>query len=447
MKTAKAKKLALTLCSDGTPDRPRWRKVYKKKTFYFRGTYGEALKAWELKKLQADGVLPESIQRAIADRKALAASLPEIEGGFTTNGQPYYADGRQGVQAMLAEDIAALERGEPVDAFALKMAQQFAPVPKKTGVTLGQIVGKFIAVIQSQHDDGKMVATHFDNVKRQALRFRDCIGADKPITAVNEEVFQITYKDHLRGLIKSRGWTAIYANAAMATALRLYKYAWKNRYVPELRLEAKDVSFVTAPKEVPIITPEEYRHYFEGTSEKTCLYVLLFLNCGMTGTDVATLTHSMLDLEKGTITRKRSKTKGFENVPTVTYYLWPKTLTLLKKFATAATAPNKLVLHNENGRPLITTSIDKGKLKKTDCFHLAFTRMCKRLKISAARMKDIRKTGATALGSNPKYASLSQYYLGHSPRTVADKHYVRPSDELFAEALLWLGKEFKIETL
>jgi hypothetical protein len=30
------------------------------------------------------------------------------------------------------------------------------------------------------------------------------------------------------------------------------------------------------------------------------------------------------------------------------------------------------------------------------------------------------------------------HFLGQSPRTVADKHYVRPSDREFFEALAWL---------
>jgi hypothetical protein len=35
-----------------------------------------------------------------------------------------------------------------------------------------------------------------------------------------------------------------------------------------------------------------------------------------------------------------------------------------------------------------------------------------------------------------------QYFLGHSPKTVADKHYVVPSDEEFFEALGWLRKQY-----
>jgi hypothetical protein len=42
------------------------------------------------------------------------------------------------------------------------------------------------------------------------------------------------------------------------------------------------------------------------------------------------------------------------------------------------------------------------------------------------------------LGEHSQYKFYAQYFLGQSPPTVADKHYVRPSDREFFEALAWL---------
>jgi hypothetical protein len=49
--------------------------------------------------------------------------------------------------------------------------------------------------------------------------------------------------------------------------------------------------------------------------------------------------------------------------------------------------------------------------------------------------------GATLLGKHKDYGRFAPFFLGHSPRTVADRHYVAPSQELFDEAVLWMGKQ------
>jgi hypothetical protein len=56
-------------------------------------------------------------------------------------------------------------------------------------------------------------------------------------------------------------------------------------------------------------------------------------------------------------------------------------------------------------------------------------------------LKELRKLGATLLASHEVYGRFHSYFLGHSPRTVADRHYVRPPQELFDEAVLWLGEQ------
>ena len=63
---------------------------------------------------------------------------------------------------------------------------------------------------------------------------------------------------------------------------------------------------------------------------------------------------------------------------------------------------------------------------------------------NAARLgswKELRRLGATLLAGHQDYGRLQAYFLGHSPRTAADRHDVRPSREVFAEAVTWLGRE------
>ena len=50
----------------------------------------------------------------------------------------------------------------------------------------------------------------------------------------------------------------------------------------------------------------------------------------------------------------------------------------------------------------------------------------------------LRSVGATILETHEVYGRYAVLWLGHAPRTVAEKHYVAPSQALFEEALLWL---------
>jgi len=54
------------------------------------------------------------------------------------------------------------------------------------------------------------------------------------------------------------------------------------------------------------------------------------LNCGMTSKDISDLHPAQVDLDRGTITRKRSKTHEWANVPVVQYRLWAETIRLLR---------------------------------------------------------------------------------------------------------------------
>jgi hypothetical protein len=51
----------------------------------------------------------------------------------------------------------------------------------------------------------------------------------------------------------------------------------------------------------------------------------------------------------------------------------------------------------------------------------------------------MRATAASKLAEHGQYKYWVDYFLGHSPRTIAQQHYVRPTDAEFFEALAWLG--------
>jgi integrase len=101
----------------------------------------------------------------------------------------------------------------------------------------------------------------------------------------------------------------------------------------------------------------------------------------------------------------------------------------------------ELALTNENGEPLLVETFVNGHTKKKDNVRSAYNRLATKLKIDKP-LKLLRKTAATKLGGNAKYSRFAQYFLGHAPTSVADRHYVAPSEKQFDDAVRWLGKQF-----
>jgi hypothetical protein len=152
--------------------------------------------------------------------------------------------------------------------------------------------------------------------------------------------------------------------------------------------------------------------------------------------DIAELRNDEVGWKIGTITRARSKTRE-RHGPVVTYKLWPETFALLKKYRSTG----ELALTNEEGKPLVRYWLDdEGKLKRYDCVHAAWSRIPIKLGLAKMRLalKHLRKTSSTALGRHPQYKFYANHFLADSPRSIADRSYVIPSQEEFFSALDWL---------
>ena len=139
------------------------------------------------------------------------------------------------------------------------------------------------------------------------------------------------------------------------------------------------------------------------------------LNCGMYQSDISELKHRELDWEAGTITRKRSKTKGHKGVPTVTHPLWPQTSDLLRKYRT--THGDRVLLNARSG-PLVNHDLSEdGKLRKCDAIKNAYDRLKKKTTINKP-LKLFRKRSADLVGKNEEYRGLEDLFLGLIRRVV-----------------------------
>ena len=103
---------------------------------------------------------------------------------------------------------------------------------------------------------------------------------------------------------------------------------------------------------------------------------------------------------------------------------------------------------NAKGGPLRSWGIKpNGKTGNLDNIRSSYERLLRKMEIKKPdrrTFKIFRKSAASELAKHKVYGQFAQFFLGHSPKTIADKHYVRPSDELFDEAIEWLGQQYAI---
>ncbi len=279
------------------------------------------------------------------------------------------------------------------------------------------------------------------NNKDAIARFRRFAGEGSDVRDINEDLVE-RYFTHLLGEIGTL--SKAYAMKCFGVSRGFIRYAVERGLIPQPRnLDSRAFRFNLGAAPVCTFTVEEFRLLMKHATGQTPLHLLLMANTGMTQIDVASLLDSEVDWSAGRIVRKRSKTEGHGNVPTVNYKLWKSTFELLQSHRTG----RPTVLLTSSGAPWVYERHEAGKLKSTDSIVSNFkwlkARILKAEGLEFTKpLKLIRKTSATLLGGSEKYGRYAQLFLGHSPRSVADKHYVASSQHLFDEAVTWLGGQY-----
>jgi len=284
----------------------------------------------------------------------------------------------------------------------------------------------------------------FATIESYAKHFRDFVGADKPITALDA----VTLADYHAKQLEAIGndeITAWTARDRLQVARQFIRAVYEFGLIDLPRnLDSRNIVISVTPGEIAPMPVKVFQERVRKAMGRLKLELLLIANCGMYQVDCADLKHSEVDWKAGTIKRKRSKTKNEQNVPVVTYYLWPTTLDLLRQHAMN---DGSLVLATRNGLATVHDGINEdGKAVRTDSTAQAYARLQGRITGKHWSLKTIRKMSSSLLFNHPHYGRYSQYFLGQAPETVADAHYNRPTEEQFKECLTWLGKELGTDT-
>lgn len=220
---------------------------------------------------------------------------------------------------------------------------------------------------------------------------------------------------------------------------RLVRYIWEAELIDlPKNLDSNSLTFKVTPQKIKKYDKQEIVALLKRLPDRLKLYALLALNCGMLSVDIGNLLKEEVDLKRGRITRKRTKTSDDQNVPEVDYKLWPSTLKLLRQLISDH---DTLALTSKTGTKLWEHWIgEDGKEHEKNLISLQWKKAKSKLPLKA-----FRSIGATIIGDHKEYGRYYSHYLGHSPKSIGDKHYVSPSDDLFDEIMAYVGRELGLE--
>jgi integrase len=281
---------------------------------------------------------------------------------------------------------------------------------------------------------GQLSLIEYDLVRRCLDYFAKWIKPSTSVNKIDPDLWE-NFWTHLIGL----GCSIEYKKKRFRHAKNFITWLASKGIIPmPANLISRKYKFGSTTKQVSVFTLDEVRSLFDAVSGQLELHFMLMMNCGFTQQDVSDLAQDEVDWNLGTITRKRSKTRDHDDVPTVTYKLWKRTFTLLKQYRQTE---GDLVLRTKSGQPWITQRVVGGVFNRTDNTKSVY-RHLQNWVSQPKPIKLLRKTSASLLERHPTYGRYVGYFLAHSPRTVRDKSYVVPSQEQFDAATEWLGAQY-----
>lgn len=450
---------------------PRWRKRHKGNEYYFQRrpnetkeeSYYRCWRLWQekLAEIQSRHHRYEDALAILIRRKKDKLAYLQSEDTFENRKewrhichelqcyQWYFANG---VNPWFGDDVDYDNPPELLNAFPNEamLADQPAPWGYRPPVlaheekTISAAVERFLAEFEQKVERGERSADRYEACRRSLAVFTKYTKADslEDITSQLLHRFQIHLESNIgTGPGKVSDYTA---RDRLGILKQFVNWLYQQELIEQPRIvQSRDFNITVEQKAPEVFTDAEVQTLLRNSTDTTRLYLLLMLNTGMQQADIAGLLQSEVNWKAGSIERKRSKLANnrrlSKNAKTVAYQLWPETFALLKEHRSK---DEQLALTNSNGTALRTTRIVNGKTSKTDNIKSAWRRLQQTLENNGLGigkpMKLLRKTAATKIGEHPEYGKFVQHFLGQTPSTIAERHYVVPSREQFDDCVAWL---------
>ncbi len=323
------------------------------------------------------------------------------------------------------------ERVAAIKAQAAAVLDTPAPPP---GRTVGKLAEQWVKMQRQKVGAGSLSPANADNARIMLGHFRDWLGTLSSVDTITETKW-LEWFNEVASKVEAKVWAAPHAVKVLATSKRFVRFCWEMRLIELPRnLDSPALSLRVPPKTVETWTNEELVKLFAVLDGQYRLHALLMLNCGFTARDISDLHPDEVDWTAGTITRRRSKTSNEPSTPVVRYKLWAQTFDLLQ--AWRSDDPDH-VLVTAKGESWIEDKQGDQAYWRCDKVAIGLRRYITKAKVKHTP-KALRATSASKLGEHPSYKFYIDYFLGHSPRSVTERHYHKPTDTEFFEALEWL---------
>jgi integrase len=288
----------------------------------------------------------------------------------------------------------------------------------------------------------------YDNKKRWLGRFLDFVGRAADVATITDSLLEAFDTHCLQKRVaytegKKDGWSDFQTRDIRAVAREWVCWLAEHNTIsrPAWTMH-KGRKFRLVPRQIKPWTVAEFQAVLDATNrDQAKLILLLGANCGFTQKDCTDLRPEEVDWKAGYIERRRSKSSHVKNAPVVRYKLWPPALALLFKVR----GDGDRVITTIRGSAYVREGFKNGRRVRCDSFwsyfKLAKRRVQKVMPDFKGSPKGVRKMAATLLGSHPAHGRYVQHFLGHSPGSIADRHYARIDQAAFDEAVTWLGRQ------
>ncbi|WP_145356860.1 tyrosine-type recombinase/integrase [Alienimonas californiensis] len=242
-----------------------------------------------------------------------------------------------------------------------------------------------------------------------------------------------------------RGWSRAEARQTLNAAKSFVRWLYRTEVLDR---EPRNLSSckVEAPRSEPKTEdPALLRRVVDACGDRPVgVWTLLAANVGAYGSDLGGVRLSEIDLEKGVLTRGRTKTGSPGR-----WRLWDETLERLIAYLEVRPEPREpafagLLFLDGRGGP-VWRFTEGGQ--KVDSTRSALKRLRKRMATECAvpSLPMWRRTSATLLRSGP-FADVRDVWLAHAPKNVADRSYAAAPLDRVAEACGWLGDQYGFPT-
>ena len=277
-----------------------------------------------------------------------------------------------------------------------------------------------------------------DVSERRAYLLQGCLEYLQQFTGGNAEFSTITeqtlkdYRLHVISMMNAGKFGDERAGTIVDTAKQFFRWCMgQSTLISELDpVVANSIHSLLASRGVLTVKKtrktvktsglQEIRDFLasDKKSEMVELYALLAANCSLTPVDLVDFRWT--DIENGVLTYRRHKERDTENVPTIKYPLWQRTQELLGKMprTDARVFPKTASATND----LFRYARDRAGFK-------------------SLTLGTIKKTSSTMIGEQFNN-DLADYWLGHAPNGVGQRHYIAPSDKNLTKAVRWLESQY-----